>query len=141
MRDEWARERFRGLRAPQVRRAQRSKLSRTRLRTATGSASVGVMLALVVRAVLSVLLVIGSPLVVATAEQWSDGIFDAEPDDLGQAITRGADTLIDIHPVLIPGPGLSAVCEVVLFHPRPRSLIVRSGSNPRSPPLSLLALL
>jgi hypothetical protein len=99
------------------------------------------MLALVVRAVLSALLVIGSPLVVATAEQWSDGIFDAEPDDLGQVITRGADTLIDSHPVLVPGPGLSAVCEVVLSHPRPRSLIVRSGSYPRSPPLSLLAFL
>jgi len=94
------------------------------------------MLRIAVRLVLVAVVFAASPLAVATAETWSEGIFDLEPDDVGQAITQWTDATIDHQPTPVVSPVVIFVAAIVIREEPGRSAVVLSASDPRSPPFA-----
>jgi hypothetical protein len=85
-------------------------------------------------------LIVLTPWVYAsTAETWTDGIYDAESDELAQA-TRPADGVVERLPWLAVGPVLAVVrADAPPDDARVPSCSFHAAAN-RAPPLSLTVL-
>jgi len=74
------------------------------------------------------------PILSATAETWSDGIYDAECNDVGQAVTRSSEGPVQASPIPNPAPTLIVVSIVPAPDEGPPPPAVRTVSDTRGPP-------
>lgn len=93
------------------------------------------MLRLVALALSILTFIILSPVLSATAEAWSDGIYDAESDDVGQAVTRSTDASIGCRPTPVVTAVLTVVSAVRVLVDGPPPAVVLPASDTRAPPL------
>lgn len=84
-----------------------------------------------------VCLVILIPFVWAsTAESWTDGIADYEPDDIVQIVAHDHVAVVHSEPVFSFHSALIVVGRLVLPDRTPALEVVPSSSHTRAPPLS-----
>ena len=74
------------------------------------------------------------PISSAIAETWCDGIYDAESNDIGQAVSRSSEGPVQASPIPSPAPILIVVSIVPAPDEGPPPPAVRTVSDTRGPP-------
>lgn len=92
------------------------------------------MSSLAIRAVLLVGLIFLNPLIFATVEAWADGIYDAESDDVGQAIAQSTDASVEGLPTPLTGPVLIVISAVAVLDESLPHAGALPASDARAPP-------